>query len=528
MDMRIRIDRASALVLLVLAGGAACSDDGPEGTPDAGVAPPDGGGEVSLLTADEQAFFQTTSPLPERPPADPTNAYADNTAAAALGQKWFFDKRFSGPVGAAGQGTVMPAPTTPPQEVVAAVGPAGTAGLVACVTCHSFDNGAAGDDRKSPNHVALGTGVHPRNSPPVVNSSYYEVVNWAGRFAAQWELPAPVVENPRIMNGSRIYLTQQIWKYYKSEYQAIFHEAEHGNDGGEALFAAVKGKIAAFNAAQPTPIAGDELAGATIPRGKPKANAMAPDGLWESLSMEEKGFVNRVLVNFGKSIAAYQRQLVSRNTPFDAWVSAGFKGSAIPLAAQRGAKVFIKAGCNDCHKGTMLTDFDFHNTGLTQRNSADSPPTEGAGVTPPDGSDMGRFSDGDALAKANGAGGATPGLSVDTKWSDDRTAGAALVARFGAVSPMPESVRGAFRTPSLRQVKDTAPYMHAGQLKTLREVVDFYDRGGDSTGFVGTKDVKMTPLALTEDEKNDLVAFMETLSGGDPISAALVRDTSSQ
>jgi cytochrome c peroxidase len=483
---------------------------------------------VSLLDPAEQAFFSTTSPLAERPPASPTNGYADQPAAAALGQKWFFDRRFSGPVGAAGQGHLMPAPAAPPPELVAAVGPAGAAGLVSCETCHRFANGAPGDDRKAPNHVSLGTGVHPRNAPPIVNSAYYEVVNWAGRFAAQWELPPPVAENPRTMNGSRIYVAQQIWKLYRDDYMAIFRETEHGSDGGDALMQAVKLRVAAFNAAQTPPIDGDELSGATIPRGKPKANMTAPDGLWESLSAEEKAFVNRVFTNFGKAIEAYQRKLIARESPFDRWVAAGYLGDAIPAAAQRGAKVFIAAGCDECHSGTMFSDFEFHNVGLAQVDPELAPPSEGVGATPPDGSDAGRFADGEALAKANGGGGATPGISVSTKWSDDPVFGATLVSRFGANSPMPDSAKGAFRTPSLRNVARTAPYMHAGQHATLAEVIDFYDRGGDAAGFAGTKDAMIEPLGLTAGQKADLVAFLEQLTSDDPIPAALLEDTSGQ
>lgn len=495
----------------------------PDASPDAG---PDAGPPVSLLTEAEQTFFRAATPLPAAAPADTTNAYADDAAAATLGQKWFFDRRFSGPVGAAGQGTIMPAPSAPPAEVIAAVGPAGTAGLVACVSCHDLASGNFGDDRKTPNHISLGTGVHPRHAPPVVNSAFNTVTNWGGRFAAQWELPLPVSENPRIMNGSRIYLAQQIWRYYRAEYQAIFHEADHGPDGGDALMASVHLKIADFNAALPAPVAGDQLAGATIPRGKPKANAAAPDGLWEALTPAERTFVNRVGVNFGKALAAYQRKLIRRDAPFDAWAAAGFVGDAIPEAAQRGARVFVSAGCGGCHAGPMFSRFERHNLGLTQLNPAASPPTEGVGATPPNGSDSGSFPDGAALAAANST--TTPGISVDTRWSDDRVRGRQLLDALGVSSPMPESARGAFRTPSLRQVAATAPYMHAGQLATLAAVVEFYNRGGDSAGFVGTKSARMMPLGLTAAQQSDLVAFLEQLSGRETLPATLIMDTSGQ
>ena len=76
-----------------------------------------------------------------------------------------------------------------------------------------------------------------------------------------------------------------------------------------------------------------------------------------------------------------------------------------------------------------------------------------------------------------------------------------------------EDDRGAFRTETLRNVTQSAPYMHAGQLLTLRDVLDFYNRGGDSTGFSGTKSVRMKPLGLSEQDINDLIEFLKTLTG---------------
>ena len=87
-----------------------------------------------------------------------------------------------------------------------------------------------------------------------------------------------------------------------------------------------------------------------------------------------------------------------------------------------------------------------------------------------------------------------------------------------------EPVRGAFRTPSLRHIAQTAPYMHNGSLATLDDVVEFYDRGGDAAGFSGVKAVEMSPLGLTADEKTDLVAFLRTLTGA-PVAAELMVDT---
>ena len=76
-----------------------------------------------------------------------------------------------------------------------------------------------------------------------------------------------------------------------------------------------------------------------------------------------------------------------------------------------------------------------------------------------------------------------------------------------------EEDRGAFKTPTLRQVAETAPYMHDGSMATLEEVIDFYDRGGESNPWL---DPKMKALGLTEGEKEDLLAFLRALTGEVP------------
>jgi cytochrome c peroxidase len=100
--------------------------------------------------------------------------------------------------------------------------------------------------------------------------------------------------------------------------------------------------------------------------------------------------------------------------------------------------------------------------------------------------------------------------------------GAARLA--GLTNPMPESARGAFRTPNLRGVAETAPYMQSGQIATLEGVVDFYNSGG-GTPMTGTRDPLLVPLGLTNEEGTDLVAFLRTLTG-DPVRAVLLMDTS--
>ena len=90
--------------------------------------------------------------------------------------------------------------------------------------------------------------------------------------------------------------------------------------------------------------------------------------------------------------------------------------------------------------------------------------------------------------------------------------------------PPPDDTKGQFRTPSLRGVAETAPYMHAGQLATLEDVVAFYDAAARPRRS-GTKDTRLKPLGLSVRERADLAAFLRALSG-DPVPTALVTDTS--
>jgi len=159
--------------------------------------------------------------------------------------------------------------------------------------------------------------------------------------------------------------------------------------------------------------------------------------------------------NVAQSIASFERTILSGNSPFDRF-TAGDK-SAMSEAAQRGLKLFRdekKANCETCHASFNFTDENYNNLGV------------GMDAKKPD---LGRY--------------------VVTKL---------------------EGHQGAFKTPTLREVANTAPYMHDGSEKTLDEVVAFYNRGGRRNKWLSTK---MKPLNLTKQEQADVVEFLKALSG---------------
>jgi cytochrome c peroxidase len=158
-------------------------------------------------------------------------------------------------------------------------------------------------------------------------------------------------------------------------------------------------------------------------------------------------------VTVARAIASFERTVLSTESPFDRWRKGDQK--ALSASARHGFELFTgKAKCAVCHMGYNFTDNGFHNIGVKDD-----------GAQP----DVGRF----AQRKV-------------------------------------KSMHGAFKTPTLRDIEMTAPYMRNGLYKTLDEVVEHYNRGGDVKENL---DINMAPLELSKEECADLVAFMKSLTG---------------
>jgi cytochrome c peroxidase len=161
-----------------------------------------------------------------------------------------------------------------------------------------------------------------------------------------------------------------------------------------------------------------------------------------------------------KAIATYERGVISGTAPFDRWINGDEK--AISESAKRGFLVFNEAGkCTGCHKGWNFTDHSFHDIGVTT-------------------DDEGRFK----------------------------------------ILPL-ESMKFAFKTPTLRNVAERGPYMHNGSEKSLEEVVELYNLGGKEKRPSLSK--LITPLNLTIAQKTDLINFLKTLTSKDkPVELPLL------
>jgi len=198
------------------------------------------------------------------------------------------------------------------------------------------------------------------------------------------------------------------------------------------------------------------------------------------------------MATVGEALASYQRTLVSGDSPFDRWHYGGDE-TALDEAARRGFGLFTgKAGCAACHTigpaHALFTDSALHNTGVGYREAMEkAPPTRAVTVAP-----------GVVLE--------VPSTVIDAV--SEQTPGDLGLYE---ITQDPDD-RWKYRTPTLRNIALTAPYMHNGSLPTLEAVVAFYNAGGVPNEVL---DPRIRPLGLTPAERADLAAFLASLTGAD-------------
>jgi len=345
------------------------------------------------------------------------------------------------------------------------LGAVGDTGKVSCRSCHLGD--WLIDDRSQPNGTSLAIDWFIRNSPTMVNVATYEKqFGWVGFNDNLWGknlIPAEFV-----MGTTRTTIVRFLYDNYKTDYDAIFDAPLDDAIADEARF----------------PL---------------DATPLNPTSGWASMDAGDQAIINQGFANFGKALAAYLGKLISGDSPFDRFVAGD--DAAISESAKRGLKLFIgKAACVECHSGPTFSDEEFHVTAVEQI---------GEHVVPGPDYDNGRL----------GA------IDIYLGW-DFNTAGPynddSSIDRTEGVTNDP-ALEGAFRTKGLRNVAKTGPYMHTGHLETLRDVVVFYNEAGAESGFAGERDPLMVPLNLNDQEIDDIVAFLESLTG-EPVPAQWLVD----
>jgi len=338
-------------------------------------------------------------------------------------------------------------------------------GAVSCASCHA-------PDRQFQDGLPLGkgVGVGKRRTMPVAATAYGPFLFWDGRKDSQWSQALGPLEDSVEHGGNRVQFARVVRTHYRREYESLFGALPSLQD----------------LPADASPLGSDDEKQA-----------------WARLTSAQRDAVNRVFANLGKAIAAYERTVTYGESRFDRYVEAVLiddRASQQTLSSQEvnGLRLFLgKAQCATCHNGPLLTDQAFHNTGV--------PPREPARP------DRGRAP---AAAKL-----LADEFNCLSHYSD---APPQACQELSFMVTDDAGMEGAFKTPSLRNVALRAPYMHAGQLASLDEVVGHYVRSpaaavGHSELSKGEKggrgDAGRKHIRLTEEEMRDVVAFLRTLSG---------------
>ena len=324
-------------------------------------------------------------------------------------------------------------------------------GQVSCASCHqpdhAFTDGLA---------TGRGVGAGSRRTMPIAPAVYSPWQFWDGRADSLWSQALGPVENPAEHGFTRTEVARVLATHYRDAYEGLFGPLPDMTDRERFPLRAAPG-------------------------GAPETQAA-----WARMTSDDQVRVNRVYANFGKAVAAFERTLKVSPSRFDDYL-AGLFGAVGPQARLSsdeiaGLRLFIGKGqCSNCHNSPLLSNHGFANTGVPARPGL---PTD--------------------LGRATGARGALADpFNCKGAYSDAPDACEEL--EF-AVVHSPAQVR-AYKVPSLRGVAQRAPYMHAGQLSSLDEVVDHYSRAPRAPA--GASEIK--PLHLDVDERRQIVAFLRTL-----------------
>ena len=326
-------------------------------------------------------------------------------------------------------------------------------GEVACASCHLpdklFQDGTP---------LAKGVGTTDRRTMSIIGTARSPWQFWDGRKDSQWSQALGPLESAVEHGGDRTQYVHLVAAQYRNEYEAVF------------------GKLPQL---------------AALPKHAGPVADPASAAAWQGLTPAQQDTVNRVFANVGKAIAAYERRIEPGSSRFDAYVQAAEQGDPAKMNAAMtrdevaGFKLFIGKGeCMQCHGGPLFTNNEFHNTGVPAAK----------GLAP----DLGRLAGAKKVLNDE--------FNCLGRYSDATPQQCGEI-RF-VVQDSDAQLRQ-FRVPSLRNVAERAPYMHAGQFGTLREVVDHYNKAPAAPQ--GHSELK--PLGLNEREVDQLVAFLGTLSG---------------
>jgi len=412
----------STLIPLTLLACAGSPD------PDAGAA-----ADPDAFSDEEAARVLALGPLPALP-GDPTNAVADDPAAAWFGRALFYDPRLSGP------------------------------GDVACSTCHDPEQGWS-DGLP----VSEAVGVTDRHALSLWDTGYGRWFFWDGRCDSLWCQAAGPIEAGHEMGSSRLQVAH-----------AVANEPDL-REGYEAVFG-------------PLPDLSDPARfpaeGRPVPDAPDHPHAVA----WATMTAADQQAVTQVFVDVTKAIGAFERTILTGESPVDRYVAAFEAGdaeamdAALSPDAQAGLRHFVTDGnCHFCHAGALTTNREFASVGLGERS-----------WLPID--DTGRYDGIDALR--------THEFNAASMWSDAPDGEAA--GRLVRLNQSTEQL-GLFKVPTLRNIAESPPYMHGGHFETLTDVVTHYALLEEEP-LLGHLDDFMVPLDWDDQDIAEVVTFLEAMT----------------
>ncbi len=296
-----------------------------------------------------------------------------------------------------------------------------------------------------------------RNTPTLLNAAHHNWFFADGSKDSLWAQVLSSIENPAEQDFTRVELLHlfQQDKTYKNLYELSFKTS--------------------------LPLTSTL---STLPdKAGPNADLQ---GLlkWKKLTRKQRDSINIFFTNVGKSIASYVATIQSQASRFDNFVNElTNKGSSKILNTSEinGYKLFInqQSGCSNCHSGPLFTNKEFHNIGT--------------GI----------------LAKDNGRSEVIEAVIHDefnclSKYSDAKPE---QCTELNYINRNKHSLSGAFKTPSLRNLSKTAPYMHDGRFNNLQQVLKYYSGFDDEKA----KEVDLPPISLTEKDQQNIINFLKTL-----------------
>lgn len=339
-------------------------------------------------------------------------------------------------------------------------------GQVSCASCHQpekfFTDGLA---------FSKGVGTTGRSAPSIVGIAYSPWFFWDGRKDSQWSQALGPMESPVEHGGTRTQYAKVIDQFYRAEYEAIFGSLPDFSD--EERFPPTAGPVDLPNAREQ----------------------------WKAMTSQDRGAATQVYANIGKAIAAYERLILPGASAFDQYVEALVRNDekamnkAMTPDQVEGLRLFTgNANCTQCHNGPLFTNNTFHNVGVLPIGNKSM--------------DKGRIIGAKQVVDDE--------FNCYSMYSDAESDQECSELRFIKTEGI--ELIGAFKPPTLRNIEQTAPYMHAGQFRNLMEVLFHYNGARAipmdlSIPRDQRPHSEIIPLRFSREKLLQLEAFLKSLTG---------------